>query len=505
MKRLSLEDLRSTQAKVMDSAAKLLDTFESRDILGKLPIELSGGKRAIARIVSALLVPTARVVFLDEALTNVDRDMRPTIIAQLRDWQRADVAEGRTIVAVSHHRDELLLWQPDGRFVIEDGQIAELAGSGYTSIHRAHPKHVEAIPIYTAPFKGGTLATFPGTPLLITTKTIQQNHKPVLDEIRASLLTISGEQPVTILVAGSEDGKNFKALGDLIEEILEKGTNHRRPGAIAVIGGGALLNMACLAAGLVFRRKCPLLVIPSTLTAISDIAIGSKTSVNYTTQTNRHLKNAIGAYVDPTAVVLDRRLLQTLPHPERRLGMVECLKHGLLQSPVLFEAVAKLVVEDAQSLDECFRIACEVLHLKSRVLLHHPWETGGGRILRFGHIHGHAMERVTGFAVCHSSSVLWGMLVELRLGRNVSEQAFERMIGVIMARKDFGQELWKGVKVRDVVEAERLDPHESVGPYSAVQVPIVGYYSTIPPQQVLEVEASEEEVLKAMYEVNKLL
>jgi hypothetical protein len=79
------------------------------------------------------------------------------------------------------------------------------------------------------------------------------------------------------------------------------------------------------------------------------------------------------------------------------------------------------------------------------------------------------------------------------------------MIGVIMARKDFGQELWKGVKVRDVVEAERLDPHESVGPYSAVQVPIVGYYSTIPPQQVLEVEASEEEVLKAMYEVNKLL
>ena len=53
------------------------------------------------------------------------------------------------------------------------------------------------------------------------------------------------------------------------------------------------------------------------------------------------------------------------------------------------------------------------MNLKSEVLASDPWELDTGKILLYGHLHAHSIERASSFAVPHGVSVLWGILLDL--------------------------------------------------------------------------------------------
>lgn len=244
-------------------------------------------------------------------------------------------------------------------------------------------------------------------------------------------------------------------------------------------------------------------MVPSNFTALADVVIGSKTSINYITRNGQiNFKNALGTYYDPAAVVLDSRLYEKLPLQERRFGMTECLKHGLLQDRTLFGRIAAQMKSDAPEILECSDIAYKVLQLKSRILARFPWETGGGRVLRFGHVHAHAMERVSGFSIPHASSVLWGMLVELKLCSPASDAAYKELLAVVKSRIDFGQLLWKSIDPKDIVREGQFDPNTSGSPYYAITVPEVGHYTEQVPDMLIEEPKTPEQLLAAMLATN---
>lgn len=133
-------------------------------------------------------------------------------------------------------------------------------------------------------------------------------------------------------VPGGEAFKNTDSVLRLIKAFDDFELD-RRNEPVIVIGGGAVLDTACLAASL-YRRGIPYIRVPSTLLAYVDAAIGIKTGVNFGSG-----KNLIGTFSAPLAVLLDRAFLRSLPHREISSGLGEILKLGLACDSALFTAL----------------------------------------------------------------------------------------------------------------------------------------------------------------------
>jgi 3-dehydroquinate synthetase len=138
--------------------------------------------------------------------------------------------------------------------------------------------------------------------------------------------------------------------------------------------------------------------VPTTLVGQVDAAIGGKTAVDLPEG-----KNLVGAFHYPDAVVIDPALLATLPEEERRNGMAEVVKTGLL--------AGRLVWGLPQ--DEMIR-ACAAF--KAGVCLADPFERKGRReILNLGHTFGHALEAASDYRLPHGEAVALGLTAALRL------------------------------------------------------------------------------------------
>jgi shikimate kinase/3-dehydroquinate synthase len=129
-----------------------------------------------------------------------------------------------------------------------------------------------------------------------------------------------------------------------------------------------------------------------------DAAIGGKTGVN-----TEHGKNLVGAFHFPYEVRIDPRFLVTLPSEERRAGMAEVVKTGLLAGEELWELPEDAMIRASAA-------------FKSAVVLSDPYERHGHRaILNLGHTFAHALEAGSGYALRHGDAVALGLLAALRL------------------------------------------------------------------------------------------
>jgi shikimate kinase / 3-dehydroquinate synthase len=135
-----------------------------------------------------------------------------------------------------------------------------------------------------------------------------------------------------------------------------------------------------------------------------DAAIGGKTGIN-----TAEGKNLAGSFHFPRAVVIDPDYLRTLPDEERRAGMAEVVKTGLLAGKEVWRL----------SEDEMIR-ACAAF--KAAVVLADPYETEGRRaILNLGHTFAHALEAGSSYRVRHGDAVALGLLAALRLSGQATD------------------------------------------------------------------------------------
>jgi shikimate kinase/3-dehydroquinate synthase len=170
-----------------------------------------------------------------------------------------------------------------------------------------------------------------------------------------------------------------------------------RDGWIVGFGGGSTTDVAGFTAA-TYLRGLRWVAVPTTLVGMVYAASGGKTGVN----TERG-KNLAGAFHLPWEVRIDPRFLTTLPAEERRAGMAEVVKTGLLAG------------EDLWALpDEEMIRACAAF--KSAVVLSDPYEREGRRaILNLGHTFAHALEAGSGYTLRHGDAVALGLLAALRL------------------------------------------------------------------------------------------
>jgi 3-dehydroquinate synthetase len=170
-----------------------------------------------------------------------------------------------------------------------------------------------------------------------------------------------------------------------------------RETTIAAVGGGSTTDLAGFVAA-AYMRGVPWVALPTTLTGQVDAAIGGKTGIDLPGG-----KNLVGAFHFPYTVVLDPEVLATLPLEERRAGMAEVVKTGLLAGRQVWE------LPEVETVRACAAY-------KAAVVLSDPYETEGRRtVLNLGHTFAHALEAASGYALPHGEAVALGLLAALRL------------------------------------------------------------------------------------------
>jgi len=223
----------------------------------------------------------------------------------------------------------------------------------------------------------------------------------------ASRMALAGD---IVVVPGGEAVKNQH---DCVEHMLRELSSRqidRQSFAIA-IGGGAVLDAVGFAAA-IFHRGVRHIRCPTTVLAQDDSGVGVKNGINAF-----GLKNLLGTFAPPFAVINDSAFLDILPEREKRGGMAEAVKVALIRDADFFlwiereaEALARF---QPNALDTLVR-RCARLHMHQIAHGGDPFETGSARPLDYGHWSAHKLEALTRHALRHGEAVAIGIALDAR-------------------------------------------------------------------------------------------
>jgi shikimate kinase/3-dehydroquinate synthase len=251
------------------------------------------------------------------------------------------------------------------------------------------------------------------------------------DWVSASLREV-GIDVTTLTIAAGEGSKDLRVVERLCTDMTSMGVTRRD--LVVALGGGVTGDLAGFVASICLRGLS-LMQVPSSLLAMVDSSVGGKTGVNTPAG-----KNLVGAFYQPGMVLIDPRLLDTLPQPEYRSGMAEIIKHALIQPSTPLGGVDLLEALAMLDLDPLPRAAVEDIlkrnvAIKLSVVQADERESGLRMILNFGHTAGHAIE-ADGYRYRHGEAVALGLIVASRIAASLGRvgQSYVSQVESLIAR-----------------------------------------------------------------------
>jgi 3-dehydroquinate synthase len=210
--------------------------------------------------------------------------------------------------------------------------------------------------------------------------------------------------PNFLTVPEGEGSKNLEMAARLYTRLIQQGAD--RSAVVLALGGGVIGDLAGFVAS-TYLRGVRFVQVPTTLLAQIDSSIGGKVGINH-----RLGKNLIGAFHQPSLILIDPQLLLTLPEREWRSGLFEAVKYGIISSSKLFAFMeSELEAIRRRDMASITRLIVECAAIKARVVVRDEKESDLRMILNFGHTVGHALEAVCGYGTLrHGEAVGWGML-----------------------------------------------------------------------------------------------
>ena len=214
-----------------------------------------------------------------------------------------------------------------------------------------------------------------------------------------------------------EDMKSLEHVHALWDSLEGMGMDRR--GLIVALGGGTVTDLTAFAASTYFRGTA-LWMVPTTVLAMVDAAIGGKTGINF-----RGLKNRIGTFYSPEGISIHTEMLHTLSPRDWRNGWTEHIKHLLLKDSDLPEVgkesrLHRLLTNTAPR-EEVASAILESVQIKSDVVNEDPTESKGRRrVLNLGHTVGHAIESWSmehDKGIKHGEAVAFGLRVCLAMSK----------------------------------------------------------------------------------------
>lgn len=221
-----------------------------------------------------------------------------------------------------------------------------------------------------------------------------------------------------------EKNKHLQTVEKIWHDMADKKLD--RNVLVMAIGGGVVTDMAGFAAA-TYLRGVDYISIPTTLEGMVDASVGGKTGINL-----GHLKNYIGAFRQPKAVIIDVDTLKTLSSRAFLQGYAEVIKHGLIVDKEYFDEASQKSPLD-MSTDELIRIISRSVEIKAEIVQEDEKENGARKLLNFGHTIGHVIESLSMESVSplfHGEAVSIGMIAEAKISEQlgmITEQEFEKI------------------------------------------------------------------------------
>lgn len=241
--------------------------------------------------------------------------------------------------------------------------------------------------------------------------------EPLLGKCRVALLTDSnvdalyGENIMNYLRGAGYDackyvipaGEASKCAENLLAFLNFMATEQlTRSDAVIAFGGGVVGDLGGLSASL-YLRGVKYIQVPTTLLAAVDSSVGGKTAIDIPAG-----KNLVGSFYQPSLVCCDTALMDTLPANIYRDGCAEVIKYGVILDKELYAKLATIPFERDSVVARCVEI-------KRDVVQQDEFDNGLRGLLNFGHTFGHAIEKLSNFAVSHGEAVAKGMVIAARL------------------------------------------------------------------------------------------
>jgi 3-dehydroquinate synthase len=262
--------------------------------------------------------------------------------------------------------------------------------------------------------------------IVITDKNVHHLHA---EAVAQSLAKEDFTSVDLMVVEAGETSKSIEVAAGLWESLYDARADRKT--LIVAVGGGVVGDLAGFVAA-TYMRGVRLIQVPTSLLAQVDSSVGGKTGINLPTG-----KNLVGAFLQPSAVLIDTTTLTTLPEREYLAGLGEVVKYGVILDGPFFEqlekSVPQLLNRDQATLASVVKRNCQ---LKAQVVVEDERETLGRRaLLNYGHTIGHAVESLSGYGTyLHGEAVSIGMVAASRLAEQlgrINAEVTQRQIDLL--------------------------------------------------------------------------
>lgn len=224
---------------------------------------------------------------------------------------------------------------------------------------------------------------------------------PLYGDAAAESLKSSGFEVISYVFPAGEESKNGTNFLQLVNFLAENKLT--RSDMIVALGGGVVGDLAGFAAAS-FLRGIRFIQVPTTLLAAVDSSVGGKTAIDLPAG-----KNLCGAFCQPSLVLCDTDVLNSLPTAIFRDGCAEVIKYGVLYDPELFAHLEEKGLDfDREA------VITRCVELKRDVVMEDEFDTGARMKLNLGHTIGHGVEAKSHFGLSHGKSVAIGMAIVSR-------------------------------------------------------------------------------------------
>ncbi|MEC3861151.1 3-dehydroquinate synthase [Mesobacterium sp. TK19101] len=230
-----------------------------------------------------------------------------------------------------------------------------------------------------------------------------------LDRFRAAL-SAEGIESVALTLPAGESTKAWPEFTRTVEWLLEQKVERRD--VVVALGGGVIGDLVGFAAA-VLRRGVRFVQVPTSLLAQVDSSVGGKTGINAPQG-----KNLIGAFHQPSLVLADIGVLDTLTPRDFLAGNGEVVKYGLLGDAGFFDWLERngpaMAAGDAEKRAYAVRRSVE---MKAEIVVRDETEQGDRALLNLGHTFCHALEKATGYSdrLLHGEGVAIGCALAFEL------------------------------------------------------------------------------------------
>ena len=238
-------------------------------------------------------------------------------------------------------------------------------------------------------------------------------HAPTLAataDVLRDALKDEGIDTHLLEIPDAEDGKSFEVLQFCWDVFGQIGLDRRD--LVIGLGGGSVTDLAGFAAA-TWLRGIRLINVPTTLLGMVDAAVGGKTGINTGAG-----KNMVGAFHEPSAVIVDLATLESLPPNELIAGMAEVVKCGFIADPQILDLIE---ADSAAAVDPTGPVLAELVRrsiaVKAQVVAADLKESDLREILNYGHTLAHAIEKREKFRWRHGAAVSVGLVFAAELSR----------------------------------------------------------------------------------------